>query len=159
MIAAIYARKSTEQDVAQEADFVTRGLMKLVQAAKRVPRPFDVFVTMDQDRIGRDQVRTPMLLSEVIDAGVKIFYYSSGQELKLDSPTDRLVSNIANFGNEWYRYQVRVKTKESLRARAEKGHVAGGKVYGYQNVRRDGFTERAIHPHESAIVRSIFEMC
>src|SRR6266545_2664996 len=195
MIAAIYARKSTEQDVAQEAksvtrqealarefiekqgwtvapaefivqddglsgaDFVTRGLMKLVQAAKRVPRPFDMLVTMDQDRIGRDQIRTPMILSEVIDAGVGIFYYATGKELKLDSPTDRLVANITNFGNEWYRYQVRVKTKESLRARAEKGHVAGGKVYGYQNVRRDGFTERAIHPHESAIVRSIFEMC
>jgi site-specific DNA recombinase len=194
--AAIYARKSTEQDeVATEAksvtrqdemarafiaaqgwtvaapefivhddgisgaDFVTRGLMKLVQAATRVPRPFDVLVCADQDRLGRDQIRTPMILSEVIEAGVRIFYYASGQELKLDSPTDRLVSNIRNFGNEWYRYQVRVKTKESLRARAQKGQVAGGRVYGYQNVRRDGFTERAIHPTESAVVRSIFELC
>src|SRR5437773_4369379 len=109
-VCAIYARKSTEQEVATEAksvtrqeemarafiekqawtvappefivrddgisgaDFVTRGLMKLVHAAKRTPRPFDVLVTMDQDRIGRDQIRTPMILSEFIDAGVAIFY-------------------------------------------------------------------------------------
>jgi site-specific DNA recombinase len=193
-VAAIYARKSTEQDVASEAksvtrqealarqfiaqqgwtvapaefivqddglsgaDFVTRGLMKLVQAAQRVPRPFDVLVTMDQDRIGRDQIRTPMILSEFVEAGVRIFFYATGQELKLDSPTDRLVANITNFGNEWYRWQVRAKTKESLRARAAKGQVAGGRVYGYQNVRRDGYTEREIHPTESAIVRSMFEM-
>src|SRR5205823_5999561 len=75
------------------------------------------------------------------------------------SPTDKLIANITAFGDTWYRWQVRVKTKEALRARAEKGQVAGGKVYGYRNVRREGFTEREIHPPESAVVRSIFQMC
>jgi DNA invertase Pin-like site-specific DNA recombinase len=196
MIAAIYARKSQEQEgvadeakslarqealarqfIAQQgwtvapaeyivhddgisgADFVTRALMALVQAASRKPRPFDVLVTMDQDRIGREQVRTPMLLLTLKDAGVRVFYYASGEELKLDTPMDQLMSNMKNFGNEWYRYQVRVKTKESLRARAEKGQVAGGNVYGYRNVPRAGFTERAIHPAESAVVVLIFQLC
>lgn len=136
-------------------------MTKLILAAKSKPRAFDVLVTMDQDRIGRDQVRTPTILNDLIEAGVRVFYYSSGQELRLDSPTERLLANVVNFGNEWYRHQVRAKTREALRAWAAGGHVAGGKVLGYTNEREPdgGHVKRVINEPEAEIVRRIFSLC
>jgi DNA invertase Pin-like site-specific DNA recombinase len=200
MRAAIYARKSTEQQgVADEAKSVARqieharafaegqgwtvgddhvqaddgvsgaefedrpGLTKVVLAAKMTPRPFDVLVTMDQDRIGRDQVRPPMILNDPVQAGIGISYYGSGQELRLDSPTDRLLANVINFGNEWYRHQVRMKTREAMRARAQKGFVAGGKVLGYKNVEvsvgdKRSHIVREVDLEQAEIVRRMFRM-
>jgi site-specific DNA recombinase len=194
MIAAIYARKSTEQNVSDDAKSVTRqvelartfaerqgwavpdehvycddgvsgaefedrpGLAKLVLASKSKPRAFDVIVTMDQDRVGRDQIRTPMILNDLIERGVRVFYYASGQELKLDTPTDRLLANVVNFGNEWYRHQVRIKTREAMRAKAANGYVAGGKVFGYTNVRDGAHVTRVVNEAEAKVILRIFEL-
>jgi DNA invertase Pin-like site-specific DNA recombinase len=195
MRAAIYARKSNEQDVSDDAKSVTRqielartfcekqgwstddlhvckddgvsgaefedrpGLTKLVLAAKSKPRQFDVLVTMDQDRIGRDQIRTPQIINDLVEAGVRIFYYATGQELRFDSPTDKLIANITNFGNEWYRYQVRIKTREAMRSTAQNGYVAGGKVYGYTNVRDGSHVRRVINDAGARVIRRIFQLC
>lgn len=192
--AAIYARKSTEQNVSDDAKSVARqaelgrafaakhgwtvadehvyvddgvsgaefedrpGLAKLVMAAKAPARAFDVLVTMDQDRIGRDQIRTPMVLNDLIEAGVRVFYYATGQELRLESPTDKLLANVVNFGNEWYRHQVRVKTREAMRSKAAHGYVAGGKVYGYTNVREGAHVHRVINEQEAKVICRVFKM-
>jgi DNA invertase Pin-like site-specific DNA recombinase len=74
-------------------EFVDRPrLTKLVLAAKSKPRPFDAVVMMDQDRIGRDQIRTPLIINDLVEAGVRIFFYATGQELLFDSPTDKLIA-------------------------------------------------------------------
>jgi len=194
MIAAIYARKSTEQNVSDDAKSVTRqvelarafavnkgwrvadehiytddavsgadfvnraGLTKLTLAAKTTPRPFDVVIAMDQDRIGRDQRFTPMILHDLRDAGIAVWYYATGEALRLDSPIDEFISNAKNFGNAWYRHQVRMKTREAMRAKAANGYVAGGKVYGYTNVREGSHVTRRVNEAEAAVVCRIFEL-
>jgi len=111
MRAAIYARKSNEQRVADEAKSITRqvegarafaakqgwtvadehvytddgvsgaewtkrtDLNRLIAAAQARPRPFDVLVTLDIDRVGRDGIRTIPKLNEVYEKGVRIFFY------------------------------------------------------------------------------------
>jgi site-specific DNA recombinase len=50
-----------------------------------------------------------------------------------------------------------------MRRKAERGHVAGGIVYGYRNVEvrvgeRRNHVLREIHPDEAAIIRRIFQM-
>ena len=44
--------------------------------------------------------------------------------------------------------------------RREAGHVTGGRVFGYDNVRTErGHVERTINEPEAAVVRKVFELC
>jgi len=53
---------------------------------------------------------------------------------------------------------TRIRTYDALRRRAKAGAVAGGRVYGYRNVRNgQGFVYRAIDQVEAGIVRRIFQ--
>src|ERR671910_2767259 len=111
MIAAIYARKSTEQNgVADEqksvarqvdharqyaerkgwtideasvfvddgisgAEFANRpGFLRLMNAVK--PRPsFQVLVMSEESRLGREAIETAYALKQIIQAGVKVWFY------------------------------------------------------------------------------------
>lgn len=195
MIAAIYARKSTEQNVSEDAksitlqverarayaekqgwavveehiykddgisgaDFVNRrGLTALLAAANQTPRPFGVLVTMGVDRVGREQFALADTLLRIVEAGVRVFFYATGQELKLDSPIAKFMLSAQGFAAEDYRYQIRMKTRDAMRRKAEKGYVAGGKVYGYRNVREDSHVRRIIHEAEAKVIRHIFALC
>ena len=150
-------------DAASGAEFVDRELMRLVIAAKSTPRPFDVLVTMDQDRIGRDQRYTPMILHDLKDAGIQVWYYQTGEALRLDTSMDVFISGVKNFANQWHREQARNKTRDVLRKSASDGRVAGGKVLGYRNVEvlagdKRSHVVREIDPAQADIVRRIFRM-
>jgi site-specific DNA recombinase len=41
--------------------------------------------------------------------------------------------------------------------KARNGHVTGGKVFGYDNVRVGGHVERRINPTEAAVIQDIFQ--
>src|SRR5688572_13644028 len=43
--------------------------------------------------------------------------------------------------------------------KARAGHVTGGKVFGYDNVRVDGHVERRINETQADVIRRIFTMC
>ena len=47
---------------------------------------------------------------------------------------------------------------DALRRKAEQGFVAGGKVYGYTNVREGSHVQRVINEAEAAIVRRVFSL-
>src|SRR5687767_9919690 len=104
MIAAIYARKSTQQDVADDAKSVARqieharayatrkgwtlaadheyvddgisraeferrpGFSRLMTAATRQPRPFDVLVMSEDSRLGREAIQTAYALKQLLQA-------------------------------------------------------------------------------------------
>ena len=193
--AAIYARKSTEQNVAEDAksvtlqvelarafvtkqgwsvaeghvyvddgisgaDFVNRqGLTTLLADAKSKPRPFDVLVTMSVDRMGREQFAVATTLLQIVEASVRVFFYSTGQELTLDTPINKFMLSAQGFAAEDYRHQIRIKTRDRLRNKAENGYVAGGKVLGYNNVRVGSHVTREIDPEQADIVRRIFQLC
>ena len=44
----------------------------------------------------------------------------------------------------------------ALRRKVERGHVAGGMVYGYRNVRGEGHVTRSIVEGEAEVLRRIF---
>jgi len=195
MRAAIYARKSNEQNVSEDAksvvrqeemarafaakqawtvangrvyaddgvsgaEFVNReGLNALLAATNARPRPFDVLVTMAPDRMGREQYAMAAKFLELVEAGVRVFFYSNAQELKLDSPVAKFMLSAQGFAAEDYRYQVQVKTREALRAKAQKGHVTGGKALGYAIIAEQAGVKRyRIVPEQAEIVRRIFQL-
>ena len=204
MIAAIYARKSTEQNgVGDEEKSVTRqiehakayaaqkgwtvhdeylyvddgisgaefakrpGFLRLMNALKPKP-PFQVLIMSEESRLGREQIETAYALKQIITAGVRVFYYLEDRERTLESPTDKLLLSVTAFADEMEREKARQRTHDALVRKARAGYVAGGSVYGYDNVEvtvPDAVTgkpkrlhvERRINEAEAAVIREIFE--
>jgi DNA invertase Pin-like site-specific DNA recombinase len=146
MIAAIYARKSTEQTgVADEqksvarqidharqyaerkgwsvagqhvyvddgisgAEFANRpGFLRLMNALK--PRaPFNVLVMSEESRLGREAIETAYALKQLVQAGVRVFFYLEDRERTLDSPTDKIMLSLTAFADELEREKARQRT-------------------------------------------------
>src|SRR5882672_8493368 len=196
--AAVYARKSTEQNVADEEKSVTRqielavacaktrgfevpsehiygddaisgaefdrrpGLVRLLNALR--PRaPFTALFMADKDRLGREQFETNHILKQISLAGVRIYeYQNGGQEVRLESPIDKLIMSVSNFAAELERAKDRQRTRDALQRKAQRGYVAGGVVFGYRNVPvlgegdRRSHVVREIRDDEAGTVRRIF---
>ncbi len=141
------------------AEFNDRpGFTALTMAAKAKKRPFDAIVTMNVDRLGREAFRTNIALLEIAEAGVRIYTYADGQEVKLDSPISKQMLSMRNYAAEDFRQQIADKTREKLIAKAKLGHATGARTYGYDLVRVDKHVERRINADEAAIVQRVFAM-
>jgi site-specific DNA recombinase len=192
MIAAIYARKSTDQNLPDAEKSVTRQVEHATAYAARKgwtvdpahvyiddgisgaefvnrpglgallsrlsPRaPFGVLAMAEASRLGREQIELAYVLKRLTDAGVRVFYYLDDREAVLDSALDKVLVSLTGFGAELEREKARARTYDALERKAKAGHVAGGLVYGYMNVRVEGHIERRILEAEAAAVRRIFE--
>lgn len=193
--AAIYARKSNEQDAADEHKSVTRqieggrrmiadrgwaiehddhvlvddgisgaefsrrpGFVRLMALIAQKPRPFDVLVMSEGSRLGRESIETAYVLKQLIKAGIRVFSYLDGRELKLDTPIEKFMMQVGNFADEMERHRTRARVTDAMAQRARAGQVTGGRTpYGYRDVvgvdgagRRT--VTRAIDPDEAVIV-------
>jgi site-specific DNA recombinase len=200
MIAAVYARKSTEQNgVADEAKSIARqveharayaagkgwtvvpehvytddgisgalfgaqrpGLARLLNALSPAPA-FQVLVMSEESRLGREQIETAWTLKQIIDTGVRVFYYLTDDERTLDSATDKVMMALSGFASEMERERARQRTHDALLRRARAGHVANGRVFGYANQEvlvgdRRAHVSRIVQLEEADVVVRIFTM-
>src|SRR5262245_57817639 len=133
------------------------GLKALLAAAEATPRPFDVVVMAKDDRLMRNQWKLAVALSRLYDAGVRLFYYQEDREVNLDDATGRFMEQVRGYASEAYRESVTKHMVDALKRKAKAGHVHGGRVFGYDNVRVEGHVERQIDEAEAAVVRQVFE--
>lgn len=199
MIAAIYARKSTEQNVVDDqkstrrqiehareyaarkgwavsedhifdddgisgAEFAKRpGFLRLMNALGR-RAPFQVLIVSELSRLGREQFETNFALKKLAEAGVRTFAYMDDREVILDSAVDRFLLAAVNFGAELEREKASLRSHDKARQQFLAGHVTGGVVFGYDNVKvsasdgRHSHVERRVNDEEAAVVRRIFEL-
>ena len=199
MIAAIYARKSTDQsgvaddqksvsrqvdhatqyavrkgwtvdpafvfvdDGISGAEFATRpGFLRLMNALK--PRPaFQVLVMSEESRLGREAIETAYALKQLVQAGVRVFFYMEDRERTLDSPTDKIMLSLTTFADELEREKARQRTYDAMQRKAREGHVTGGLVFGYDNQAivsasgKKSHVVRIINETQAAVVREIFD--
>ena len=147
------------------AEFAARpGFVRLMNALK--PRPtFQVLVMSEESRLGREAIETAYALKQLVQAGVRIFFYLEDRERTLDSPTDKIMLSLTTFADELEREKARQRTYDAMMRKAKAGHVTGGRVFGYDNVEvlgADGSRShvvRRINEVEAAVVRRIFESC
>ena len=158
MIAAIYARKSTEQSgvpddaksvtrqieharlyaarkgwtVADEniyvddgvsgAEFIKRpGFLRLMNALKPRP-PFQVLIMSEESRLGREQIETAYALKQIVDAGVRLFFYQEDRERTLETPMDKAMLSLATFAAETERDKARQRTYDAMVRKAQARH-------------------------------------
>lgn len=132
-----------------------RGLIDLLNLAE--VRGFDIAVTRDETRIGGDMIRTGLVIQDLIDHGARLFYYTTGEEVRLDDATARFIVAAKNFSSELEREKIASRTREHLERQARRGFVAGGVTYGYDNFRTPDGVRRVVNEHQAAVVRDIFE--
>ena len=206
MIAALYARKSTEQhslndeeksitrqiehaklyaakkgwtipdelifsdDGVSGAEFIKRpGFIRLMNALTPKP-PFQVLIMSEESRLGREQIKTAYALQQLTDAGVKVWFYLSDQERKLDTAIDKIMGSLTGFASEMEREKASQRTYDAMLRKAKSLHVTGNKVFGYDNVpiygtetnddgtRRRQHVVRKISADQAKVVVKIFEM-
>jgi DNA invertase Pin-like site-specific DNA recombinase len=82
-----------EDDGISGAEFSKRqGLVRLLRALDQKPHPpFDVLVMADESRLGRETIETAFVLKQIIQAGVRVFFYLDDRERTLDSPMDKVM--------------------------------------------------------------------
>lgn len=200
MIAAVYARKSTEQNTNDEeksvarqidharayatrngwtvvdehtyvddgisgAEFIKRpGFLRQMNALKP-GAPFQVLIMSEESRLGREQIETAYSLKQIVDAGVRVFFYLEDRERTLDNALEKMMLSLTTFAAEIEREKGRQRTYDAMARKARALQVTGGKVYGYDNVEvlspegRRLHVIRKINPEQAAVVRRIFEMC
>jgi site-specific DNA recombinase len=140
------------------AEFAARpGFLRLMNSLKAKRAPFQMLVMSEVSRLGREQIETAYALKQLHTAGVRCFGYLEDRELLMESATDKFLLSAVNFAAELEREKARQRTHDALLRKARAGHVAGGLVFGYDNVRVNGHVERRINRDEAAIVLNIFE--
>jgi site-specific DNA recombinase len=146
------------------AEFAGRpGFVRLMNALKPRP-PFQVLVMSEESRLGREAIETAYALKQLVQAGVRVFFYLEDRERTLDSPTDRIMLSLTAFADELEREKARQRTYDAMIRKARSGHVTGGRVFGYDNLVIVGFdgqrshVERRINEREASTVRRILEM-
>ena len=146
------------------AEFARRpGFLRLMNALKPTPA-FQVLIMSEESRLGRESIETAYALKQLVQAGVRVFFYLEDRERTLDSPTDKVMLSLTTFADEMERERARQRTYDAMRRKALAGHVTGGRVFGYDNVEILGPTgershvERRLNEAEAAVVREIFEL-
>jgi DNA invertase Pin-like site-specific DNA recombinase len=184
--AAIYARKSTEQNGADadaksvarqiesaRAFAATKGwtvadahvysddavsgaeVRRLVQRQRLLDAihsgpPFRALVVRDASRLSRrDGDEAFGELKEIARRGVEIWFYQDGQRFAFGTLADNVVGFVRAEMNAEFRRQIAKFTREAMERKAKAGHVTGGSVFGYDNVRVNGHVERRINESQA----------
>jgi DNA invertase Pin-like site-specific DNA recombinase len=145
------------------AEFAARpGFVRLMNALK--PRPaFQVLVMSEESRLGREAIETAYALKQLVQAGVRVFFYMEDRERTLDSPTDKIMLSLTAYADELEREKARQRTYDAMIRKARAGHVTGGRVFGYDNVDvlgpdgKRSYVVRTVNEPEAAVIRRIFE--
>src|SRR6478672_1200967 len=103
------------------AEFANRpGFLRLMNALK--PRaPFQVLVMSEESRLGREAIETAYALKQLIQAGVRVFFYLEDRERTLDSPTDKIMLSLTTFADELEREKARQRTYDAMLRKAKAG--------------------------------------
>jgi site-specific DNA recombinase len=116
----------------------------------------------EESRLGRERLETEWNLKQLIDAGVRVFYYLGDRETKIDDATNSMLEAFRLYASQMEREKGRQRTHDALLRKARTGHVPGGAVYGYRNVEVHGpngtrsHVVREIAPEQATVLVRLF---
>ena len=61
--------------------------------------PFQVLVMSEESRLGREAIETAYALKQLVQTGVRVFFYLEDRERTLDSPTDKIMLSLTTFAD------------------------------------------------------------
>jgi DNA invertase Pin-like site-specific DNA recombinase len=67
----------------------------------------------EESRLGREQIETAYVIKQILDAGVRLFYYLDDRERTLDSATEKVLLSLAGFASEMERERGQQRTHDA----------------------------------------------
>ena len=55
----------------------------------------------EESRLGREAIETAYALKQLVQAGVRVFFYLEDRERTLDSPTDKIMLSLRRSPTNW----------------------------------------------------------
>jgi site-specific DNA recombinase len=130
------------------------GRARLLAAAAE--EKFSVVIVRDVDRLSRNDEELPGIIYSLRDAGVEVWSYADRARVDTRTAMSRgMLTMKATFAAA-EREAAQARTTEAMFGKAGRGHVAGGRVFGYRNVRTGDHVERVIVDAEADTIRRIF---
>lgn len=148
----ILAGVFTDEGVSGALDLESRpSLFAAVQGLKRG----DVLIVAKRDRLGRDLVGVAMIERSVMRKGARIVS-AAGEGTEGTDASALLQRQILDCFSEYERRLIGQRTKAALRAKRERGELAGNLPYGY-SLNADGRTLE-LNPAEAAVLSILREL-
>jgi site-specific DNA recombinase len=150
-----------EEAGASATDDKRPAFQRMIEDAKKNPRPFDVVVVHSFSRFFRDAFQSEMYIRQLKKAGVKLI--SITQETS-DDPNGHLVRNILALFDEHSSQENAKHTLRGMQENARQGFWNGSRPpFGYRTIeaerRGDKIKKRLeIEPREAELVRQIFTL-
>ena len=118
----------------------------------------------EESRLGREAIETAYALKQLVQAGVRVFFYLEDRERTLDTPTDKIMLSVTAFADELEREKARQRTYDAMVAEGA-GRARHRRPRVRLRQRRDrrrrtaerSHVERRINDGEAAVVRRIFD--
>ena len=126
--------------------------------------PFQVLIMSEESRLGRDRIKTEYHLQDIVEAGVRVFYYLSDHEARMDDATSSFMQSVKLYAAQVEREKAQQRAYDAMVGKAKAGYVTGGCVFGYDNhviAGSDGkrsHVELRINDTEADVVRRIFRL-
>ncbi len=130
---------------------------------------FNVVLTDDLSRLGRDSVETEMAIRKLEFANIRLIAVSDGYDSQLKSR--KVHRGMKNMMNELYIDDLAEKIKRGMAGQVERGFTVGGRVFGYRSkpiyhpTEKDNYgrpviesVKRVIDPDQAEVVKRIFQL-
>jgi site-specific DNA recombinase len=162
-------RYEFEDDGISGTEFARRAGLQDLLAALKPKAPFQILIVSEQKSIGREMVETAYVIKQLAQAGVTVYEYVHGQCLTPKTPTAKLLATVQGYADEDHGVKSGDRTAESHKDIFRRGHVVGGRVFGYDNTNvyppgadpahaTRTHVIRMVNKAEAAVVRRIFQM-
>jgi DNA invertase Pin-like site-specific DNA recombinase len=133
--------------------------LRMLEALAGDRPPFHVLIMRDASRFSRrDGDEAFSELKAMAKAGIAVWFYQDATRFEYGTFAANITGFVRAEMNAEYRRQITRWTTEAMVRKATAGHVCGGKVFGYDNVRVNGHVERRINESQAAVIRRIFDM-
>jgi site-specific DNA recombinase len=134
-----------------------REKKRMMEIATAPDCPFGVVIMQAQDRFSRRDGAEAVTELKQLARHVDVWFYAERARFEAGTFASNTLGFLkAEFAAE-FRRAIAEKTHEAMLRRAQLGHVTGGKVFDYDNVRRNDFVERAVNEPEANVVRDIYQ--
>jgi DNA invertase Pin-like site-specific DNA recombinase len=93
-----------------------------------------VAIVSEQKSLSREQFDAGRLIKHLATNGVELYEYVHGTSLTPKNWLEKAMSAMRAAADAAHQQQTRERVYESHRSKHQRGHVVGGRVYGYVNV-------------------------